>query len=347
MSVVTFTVDGTAVRRRCSRVLRVGVGYLAVTVAMLGLVALTPAREPVALALFAVGALQLLFWDAQILRVLLRLRRLSRDAGGPSGGLTVDSTGIDDGRGAVPWSAVRTARVYRDAVPRLTVVLRRGTGRRGTGRRLRSYQAVNYATTVDDLAAAFAPHVAVVDRRAPLPPLHDEAAGVDEFSFRLWPIRARRTAYARNALLVAAMLLPPVAGLLVVGQPAAAALLVVLLAGYVVWCLRRAAKAHRELRKLGGGGRGRLRLTADHLLWTGIDVPIEWRHVHDVRVDPDGSGSLVGVFSCRDESHACPYRDKSIAFRTRPETYTTTLDDLIAAFSRHVPVGATDSVPEG
>jgi hypothetical protein len=316
---VELTVDPGAVTRRRRLLRRFLAVYLGGTLLCLGLLAwAVAAGNPVAVVLAGLSALQVGFYTT-----LIVVRLLRRD---PTR-LRVGPDGFDDGPGTVPWADVRSVRVRRDAVPRLVVVLRKGS---------RLHEAWLYGRPLDDIVAAFGRYTTPVDPHGPRPPVEDEEAGTVTFFFVPWQLRALRLAYLRRCAQVPLMVLPALAGLTALGYwYLAGPFAVGLVVSVILWCDK--ARYHHRLLRVTRKGRGRLLLGPDSVTLPGTDVAVAWAHVHEVRTDP-AAGRVHAVFTCRDGRPECPWANRTVPFRVDAGSYHTTLDRLAEAFGRHVTV---------
>jgi hypothetical protein len=170
-------------------------------------------------------------------------------------------------------------------------------------------------------------------------PVYDESDGSVTFFANLGNLYARRRRYLHSLWLVPLMIAPAGAGLLVDGQPLAAGLVLTVTAALLLRQYGKLAELAGPLR-LDRNGYGRMRLSPDSLTLAGTDVAIGWSHIHDATLSHSGRTGLDGVIECPEPEpdESCRYRGRTIRFHVADTLFSTTVDDLGAAFSRHVDV---------
>jgi hypothetical protein len=294
-----------------------------------------PASGPIALALIGLSAGQVDFCAFFISAQILITRRDLGRAGSSAGQLTLSGEGLCDGRRLISWPQVLRVRVHRGRIPRIAV--RWQDEPASVGERTSVWLPSLYGVSPNEMAAVFEQFVTVEDPGRALAPVYDDQAGTVTFFANLGNLRARRHQHLRSFWQVLAMNAPAAAGLFVAGQPLAAGLVLAVTATLLLRQYGKVAELAKPLR-LGRNGYGRMLLSPEHLTLAGTGIAISWSHVHDAALSHTGRTGLDGVIRCpeHDADESCRYRDRTINFHVADSLFSTTVDDLGAAFGRYV-----------
>jgi len=294
-------------------------------------------RGPLGAGLIALSAVQVDFYafvgSAQIVQASRDLRR----AGTAAGQLTLSGDGLSDGRRAIAWPQVRRVRVRRDGVQNVAVNWQARPG--WSGRRKNAWQPARYGVSPEVMAAAFEPHVAVEDPGRARVPVFDDPPGTVTFFANLGGLHIQRRRYLRSFWHIPLMTGPATAGLFIADQPLAGGLVLAVTAGLLLRQYGKLAALIKPLR-LGRNGYGRMLLSAEHLTLAGTDVAIGWSHIHEAKLSRTGRTGLDGMIRCPEPEpdESCRYRGRTIKFHIADSLFSTTVDDIGAAFGRHVDV---------
>jgi hypothetical protein len=190
------------------------------------------------------------------------------------------------------------------------------------------------------MTTAFEQYVAVEDPGRAQTPVYDDPEGTVRFFANLGDLHIRRRRYLHSFWRITLMIAPAGAGLFVAGQPLAAGLVLAVTASLLLRQYSKLAELARPLR-LGKNGYGRMELTPDHLTLAGTDVAIRWTHIHDATLSHADRTGLDAVVKCPepDPDTSCRYRGRTIKFHIADTLFSTTVDDLGAAFGRYTNVG--------
>lgn len=189
------------------------------------------------------------------------------------------------------------------------------------------------------MADSFERFVTIEIKVRPRVPVFDEPPGTVTFFANLIGLQARRDRHLRGLWRLIGMLAPAAAGLLLASQPVAAALVLAVLGLLVVRQLRKLQPLRRPL-TLDRGGRGRLELTADHVMLAGTSVPIPWSHIQGASTTDNRRSGLSGVIACPEgePEPSCRFSNRTIEFHIDEALYNTTVNDIAAAFARFTTV---------
>jgi hypothetical protein len=304
-----------------------------------------PAAGLIASGLIALSAAQVDFYAVVIAAQILMAGRDLRRAGSTAGQLTLSGDGLSDGRKLIAWPQVRRVRMRRDGIAHVAVYWQARPGL--VGRRKSMWLPSRYGVSPDAMTAAFERYAAVEDPGRPRAPVYDDLEGTVTFFANLGDLQIRRRRYLRGCWRIPLMIAPAGAGLFVAGQPLAAGLVLAVTASLLLRQYGKLAELARPLR-LGKNGYGRMRLSRECLTLAGTDVAISWSHLHDATLSYSGRTGLDGVIKCPEPEpdESCRYRGRTIKLHIADTLFSTTVDELGAAFSRYIDVAA-DVQPGG
>ncbi|HET7014965.1 MAG TPA: hypothetical protein VFI65_13705 [Streptosporangiaceae bacterium] len=319
-------------------------------------------RGPLGAGLIALSAVQVDFYALVASAQIAQASRDLRLAGTAAGQLTLSGEGLSDARRLIAWPQVRQVRVCRDGVQHVAVTwlaLAGGSGPSGVrgcppasgvsprastrpgwfGRRKNVWLPSRYGVSPDELAAAFERHVAVEDPGRARAPVFDDPPGTVRFFANLGGLQTQRRRYLRSFWRIPLMTGPAAVGLFIASQPLAGGLVLAVTSGLLLRQYGKLAALVKPLR-LGRNGYGRMLLSAEHLTLAGTDVAISWSHVHEAKLSRTGRTGLDGLIRCPEPEpdEACRYRGRTIKFHIADSLFSATVDDIGAAFGRHVDV---------
>ena len=335
-----FCLSPPQVRRQCQLLRNAAACYLPGGALLTFLASWVAAARPggsIASGLIALSAVQVDFYAFVVMTQILLAKRDLRWAGTPAGELSLSSDGICAGSKLIAWPQVRRVRVHRDGVQHVAVIWRARPTR--FGRRKSVWLPSRYGVSPDVLAAAFERHVAVADPGRARVPVYDDPPETVTFFANLGGLVIQRRRYLRSFWRIPLMTSPAVTGLFIGDQPLAAGLVLAVTAGLLLRQYDKLAALIKPLR-LGRNGYGRMLLSPDCLTLAGTDVAIPWSHIRHAALSRTGRTGLNAVIRCPEPEPdtSCRYRGRTIKFHISDTLFSTTVDELGAAFGRYLEV---------